>query len=433
MATAAGNSLMQKTTSWKIVVPFYLYAAVSFLCLTALLCFSASALEGHYFHPRLLAITHLATLGWGTMVILGASHQLIPVLIDGKLYSEKLALATFYFIALGIPFLADGFWHFQTNWIMQGGALLVLTGIFLFVLNTLLSVWNTKQPQVQVYFLFTATLWLLLTAIIGTLLVFNFSYNIFSESHLHYLRLHAHMGLGGWFLLLIIGVASRLIPMFLISKYNNNKLLWTVYALINGALILFLIDALYDGISERVYFYLAMILTAVALFSFYCYKAWQARIRKKVEIPVRLALIAVGLLLLPVLIAFLLVSQLREQHGIALRLTIVYGSLLLLGWMTAIILGMTFKTLPFIIWNKVYHSISWKQATPSPKDLFSNRLVKWQAGFYLPGLLLFETGVLILNEFVIRMGAVLLLLTAIVYCINMGKLVSHKIKPSGVS
>jgi hypothetical protein len=428
MTDPAANTPNQKTTSWKVIVPFYGYAALSFLVLTLLLLFSTDALKGHYFQPRLLAITHMATLGWGTMIILGASHQLIPVLVDGKLYSDRLANATFWCTAAGIPLLVCSFWHFTSILMMQAGAVLVLAGLLLYTINTALSIPKKRKVPVQVYFLFTASLWLCLTAIVGTLLVLNFTYVIFREPHLHYLRLHAHMGLAGWFLLLVMGVGSRLIPMFMISKYTNDKLLWRVYALINLSLTGFITDSLFSGITPRSFIYLALALAAVLLFVFYCYKAWQQRIRKKIEEPVQLSLAAVALLLMQLAIAAVLIVQIIYRDQAALRLTIVYGSLVLLGWTTALILGMTFKTLPFIIWNKVYHHLSGKQATPSPKDLFSMKLVKWQMMFYLPALALFEIGILLLNDYFIKAGAVLLLLTAIIYNLNVGRLISHKVK-----
>jgi cbb3-type cytochrome oxidase subunit 1 len=67
-------------------------------------------IQQHYFNPKTLAITHLMALGWGTMIILGASHQLLPVLIEGKLDSYLLALLSFIFAAAGIPLLVTGFY-----------------------------------------------------------------------------------------------------------------------------------------------------------------------------------------------------------------------------------------------------------------------------------------------------------------------------------
>src|ERR1035437_4713575 len=104
---AGSNS--QTTTSYKVVLPFYGYAAISFVVLCLLLFFSAGSFSGHYFQPDILALTHIATLGWGTMIILGAGHQLIPVLIESKLYSNMLAYLTFIFVGSGIPLLVYAF------------------------------------------------------------------------------------------------------------------------------------------------------------------------------------------------------------------------------------------------------------------------------------------------------------------------------------
>src|SRR5574338_310513 len=107
MVVTTNNNLVQNTTH-KVVIPFYVYAALSFLAATILLFLSDNAFTQHYFHPRTLAITHTMALGWGTMIILGASHQLVPVLIEAKLYSNKLAYISFILAASGIPLLVYG-------------------------------------------------------------------------------------------------------------------------------------------------------------------------------------------------------------------------------------------------------------------------------------------------------------------------------------
>src|SRR6186713_957908 len=100
MFSTTQHTSATKTTSWKVVLPFYGYAAVAFLVANLFLLLSATDLLNHYFHPHTLAITHLMALGWGTMIILGASHQLVPVLIEGKLYSNVLASISFILAAV---------------------------------------------------------------------------------------------------------------------------------------------------------------------------------------------------------------------------------------------------------------------------------------------------------------------------------------------
>ena len=96
------------------------------------------------------------------------------------------------------------------------------------------------------------------------------------------------------------------------------------------------------------------------------------------------------------------------------------------GWITAIILGMTFKTLPFIVWNKVYHHLAGKGKTPNPKDLFSNKVFKWMSVAYILGFVMFTAGILFHSTIVLQIAAALLLLTSLLYNWNVIKLLMHK-------
>ncbi|HUZ60176.1 MAG TPA: hypothetical protein VMU83_15500 [Hanamia sp.] len=425
MFPGATNNGLAKNTSWKVVLPFYLYAGLSLLAATIILVFSTPAFLQHYFHPRTLAITHLMALGWGTMMILGASHQLVPVLIEGKLYSNALAYLSFAFAAIGIPLLVFGFYEFDFGWPAQFGAIFINAAIIFYLVNIAVSMIKSKHENVHAVFVFTGTLWLLITVIVGLFLVYNFSYNILSKDSLHYLPLHAHLGIIGWFLLLVIGVGSRLIPLFLISKYNNNKLLWWIYSLINIALISFIIFFLYVRITWLYLLPLAAIAVSLILFAYYCYHAYKQRIRKKVDYQVRISLLSVLMMVLPLI--FLLIVILLLLFSINnFHLVLTYGFCIFFGWITAIIFGMTFKTLPFIVWNKVYHDKAGLGKTPNPKELFSDKIFLMMGCFYLAGFVLFAAGVLISNELTIKIAAILLLIAAILYNGNVWKAVTHK-------
>src|SRR6185312_11428960 len=97
------------------VLPFYGTAAVFFLVLTGMLLVSPTALVGHYFQPHLLAMVHTAALGWGTMVIFGASYQLLPVICERELYSSWTAMLSYFFLTSGAIFLILSFWLFRTG------------------------------------------------------------------------------------------------------------------------------------------------------------------------------------------------------------------------------------------------------------------------------------------------------------------------------
>lgn len=426
MFATTGNNESTKTTSWKVVLPFYGYAAIAFLIATVILFLSAGDITKHYFHPHTLAITHIMALGWGTMMILGASHQLVPVLIEGKLYSNTLASASFIFAAVGIPLLVYGFYVFDMGLHTRCGGILIVLAIISYLFNLAVSMAKSKQENVQAFFIFTAALWLLATAIVGLLLLYNFTYPLLPQSSLHYLPLHAHIGIAGWFLLLVIGVGSRLIPMFLISKYNNILQLWWIYGLINGGLLAFVFIFLYADSKSLLGIPLLAVAAAIALFGNFCFNCYQQRIRKKVDEQMKVSLLSVLMMLLPVtfLVIILILLILSPKENISLIMS--YGFIIFFGWITAIILGMTFKTLPFIVWNKVYHHLAGKGKTPNPKDLFSNRVFKWMSVFYIAGFVLFTAGVLLNATIVLQFAAALLSLTSLLYNWNVIKLLLHK-------
>jgi len=421
------DSGLAKNTSYKVVLPFYIYGALSIIAAAVLLFFSSSAFLQHYFHPQTLAITHVMALGWGTMIILGASHQLVPVLIEGKLFSDALAYLSFFLAGIGIPLLVVSFYLFHFGWIAQTGAILINVSVILYLVNIAISMAKSKKENVHAVFVFTATLWLLITIIVGLFLVYNFTYNILSKDSLAYLPLHAHLGIIGWFLLLVMGVGSRLIPLFLISKYHNVKLLWWIYGLINFALISFIVIFLYIHLSWLYFFPLAAIFVSILMFGFFCYKAYQDRLRKKVDDQLKISLLSILMMLLPVIFLLVIIILLLFASD-NIKLVLTYGFCIFFGWITAIIFGMTFKTLPFILWNRTYHNKAGLGKTPNPRELFNNKMFRIMTLAYLAGFILFICGILVSDELILKSAALLLLLAAILYNGNVFKMIFHKPK-----
>ena len=422
----AGSNSPIKNTSYKVVLPFYAYAAMSFQVAAVLVMFNAGAFTQHYFNPHTLAIVHTMALGWGTMVILGASHQLFPVLIEGKLHSNALAYLSFLFAAIGIPLLVFSFYEFNMGLMARAGATLVNFSVASYLANLWLSMSNGKKQNVHAVFAFTSVLWLFFTTGLGLLLVWNFTSQTLPNDSLHYLSLHAHVGIIGWFLLMVMGVGSRLIPMFLISKYENKKRLWWAYTLVNAGLISFLFIF---TLSPRAGFYFAPVLLVclgVILFGNHVYRSYKERIRKKVDGQVGVSMLSVAFIGIPLVILTIFIALVGPANG--KQWALLYGFTIFFGWITAIIFGMTFKTLPFIVWNKVYHNVAGLGKTPNPKDLFSNRVFVANALAYLAGFFVFGYGILRANVSILNIGAVFLVIAAVLYNLNVFKVLFHKAK-----
>ena len=93
-----------------VVVPHFIFGAISFFVLAILIILANENLFDAYFNSKIIAITHIAVLGWATMIVFGALYQLIPIVFETKLYSEKLAKFTFWISVISILFLTYSFW-----------------------------------------------------------------------------------------------------------------------------------------------------------------------------------------------------------------------------------------------------------------------------------------------------------------------------------
>lgn len=422
------NALSQKSPSPGVVIPHYVCGALFFVVLCFLILFSSDAFIGHYFHPKLLAITHIAALGWGTMIILGALYQLLPVILETPLYNETLAKITFFTFTAGVICLAWAFWNFYVGIHIQVAAILLLISFSLLVVNVVMTANKAPKWTTEADFIVTSAVWLLLTGLLGTLMAFNFTYPLLSKSHLLFLKIHAHLGIAGWFVLLIMGVGSKLIPMFLLSHNLNAKKLNYAYYLVNIGLIGFSADLFFRDEKAFLYVYALLMASGILFFISFLYEAYKKRVRKQLDIGLTHSFIAFLFFLLPILIGIVLSFKPSLNDKFLLQIYLVYGASIFFGFISSLILGQTFKTLPFIIWIHRFSKVAGKKKTILPKDLYSQTLVKAQFVIYLIALPTLIIGILLSVSVVIKTGAALLLATAVLYTLNVLKIVMHNFK-----
>jgi hypothetical protein len=110
---------------------------------------------------------------------------------------------------------------------------------------------------------------------------------------------------------------------------------------------------------------------------------------------------------------------------------LVLGTLLFMGWITGIILGKTFKTLPFIVWNNKFRLLNGKVKVPMPKHLYKEPLVQYQFWCFLIALLLLIVGISLAGVLLIRIAMIAWIVTALLYVYNVGVVLFYKIDTNG--
>jgi hypothetical protein len=414
----------QNAPSPKVVVPHYAFGALTLLMVTLLILFKPDAFTQHFFNPALLSITHLLVLGWITMIIFGALYQLLPVIMEVKLYSEPFAIASFLMLGIGTILLAFGFWQFSFGFLLFSGASLVVVSVILFAVNVLLTAHSSNKKIIERTFIITSVIWLLFTVLAGLTMAVNQVQPFLKTSQIELIKLHAHAGIVGWFMQLIIGVSSKLLPMFMVSHHVNTKKLAISYYAINVGLITGIVSLF---LRMKLGVLLSAIIIVPGIFSFlsYIYEAYTKRVKKQLDIGMKQTAISFVILVVPFFLIFSLLVNPQFLGNLTVPLSVTYGSAIVLGFITSLVMGQTYKTLPFIVWLQVYRGRIGKVVLPLPKDLYSEKVAVAQLWLFAAGFALFLVGISASINNLLLSGGALLFLSVALYNINVFKIIFH--------
>lgn len=397
-----------KSGNTAIVIFHYFISSVSFLVGCILLLFAAKSLGGHHFQPKLLALTHLFVIGWITTIIMGTSYQLIPVILGSQNINKQLSWTSIILLIAGLPYFIIGFWQFTFNNNFLISALLVAISLLLYCANLIIALKKYLLPDTGIQFIKTSLLYLFCTVCIGIILITNYYFPFLKNPHINTLSLHAHLGLIGWILLLIIGVSSKLLPMFLLSTKSDTKLLTKCYWLINVSLLGLLIERLF--INNTIVLYLIESFGAAGLLIYlkYMLSCYKNRLKRKLDIGMRATEIFPVLLISGIL--FHICALFTNSSNLNY---VLFGMVFILGCCGAIIMGQTLKTLPYIIWHFEWNNKPNPGNRPSPDQYYSQLNAKITITSMFTGILLLGIGKVLELPFILTTGIISLIITAI--------------------
>ncbi len=413
-----------------VVLPHYAIGVIFFIIASIMMFFTSSDIANSFIGPKVLSIAHVVILGWITIIIFGALYQLIPVVMEVKLYSEFLAHFSLYTLVPGIILLVYSFWntYIGTTLYMQIGGTLIFVSIISFLINTFMSALKTEQKTIENTFIVTSAIWLSLTVTLGIAITMNVALNFIPRSSLELLRIHVQIGIVGWFMMLVIGVASTLLPMFFIAHKLNRTFLKLSFYFTNIGLVALTV-ALYLDINIWTKVIAGLILLiGIALFVRYNYDAYKKRLRRKLDIGMKLSVFAFVLLFLSIIFGILSLLNLEVLSDYNTRINTAYGVSLLLGFLTSLILGQMYKTLPFIVWLKFYSDKVGKFKIPMPAHIYSEKVADWHYYSFLVAIFTLLIGIFVKESIIIQISSVAFLITAVLYAYNTFMILFHKLK-----
>jgi hypothetical protein len=417
----------------------------------AVLVIRPDILATYHYNQYVISVTHLLVLGWISTIVMGAMYQLVPVALETKLYSERLARWQFIFHLVGVIGMVWMFWAWKMEQVGHFAVVLV-GGVGLFVYNifrTLLRVprWNVIAAAVT-----SALVWLSLAVLAGlTIAAGKCSYesaqSLASTNPLNLLlravraiaalpahfdaisamHAHAHLGVVGVFLMLMVGISYKLVPMFTLSEVQNYWRAGASVVLLNAGLAGSFLAVLLR--SQLKPLFAAAAIAGLVIYGVEMAAILRARKRRALDWGMKSFLTAMALLAPVSLLALLLSWPGLPLNALTGQLENLYGFLALLGVVSFGIVGMLYKIIPFLVWYRSYSRQIGRAKVPSLADLYSARLQAVGYWSYLAGLTVASLGIVLGNAVAARCGSALLALSVAALLTNVASMLRHLFYP----
>jgi hypothetical protein len=409
-------------------------------------------LATYHYNQYVIAVTHLFVLGWICTVVMGAMYQLVPVALETRLYSERLARWQFAFHVVGFVGMVWMFRVWNMTQLAHFGSVFAF-GVVLFVYNMARTLRRVPKWNITATAVTAALVWLSLAITAGlSIAAAKCDYESAMEQSppafvvvmLHGLQsvggfvahfdpmsamhAHAHLGGVGCFTMLIVGVSYKLIPMFTLSELQSRRrTAWSV-ALLNIGLAGSFVTILRRSPLKPAF--ALVVVAALAVYGWELRAILRARKRRVLDWGIKYFLTAI-MLLWPLSVLAVVLSwpglPLNKFTG---QLENLYGFLGLIGVITFAIIGMSYKIIPFLVWFGRYSRQIGRARVPSLADLYSARLQALGYWTWLAGLAATSGAIVLSSATGVRIGCGFLALGVAALALNVGRMLAHFFKPA---
>jgi hypothetical protein len=377
MSQQAGLSFEQ-APPFSLPLRFFLTAPLFLLAAAGLLVLSPEALASRW-TPQALALTHALTLGFLAMVMLGALMQMLPVVAGSPLPVPRLiAWLSHVSLALGTVALMVGFLTAEPA--AYGIGIVLLGGGFAVFLAAAAISLVRAVAGVTVNGIRLAVMSLAVTVLLGLALALLRA-GWWAPPAVE-LAIAAHVGFGllGWVLLLVIGVAWQVVPMFqLTPPYPPRLSRWLAGALF-ALLLLHAAVPLWSPNAARVVD--AGLAGGILLFAVATLRLQRRRRRKLAD--VTLDYWRLGMASLIACVAAWLVAQFLPAWADSDAYPLLLGVLFIGGFAVSVVNGMLYKIVPFMAWFHLQSQLQAKAGSiPTMRDMIAERWTRWQFRLHL--------------------------------------------------
>jgi len=344
-----------------------------------------------------LAMTHLIVVDFMLQAMCGSLLQFVAVVAGANIWRPRLVAHIVHpLITAGAIFLASAFLLEQPVLFLVAAAVFVTAlGIFLTVM--FIALLRTPARGMSIYVLRVAVFGLLVTVALGAALALTLGLGDHLQtdwSLVALINVHVAWGLGGWALMLVIGVSYLVVPMF---QLTPSYPVWLTRLLPAGlflvlclwSLQLFAPDAAAQAWQSGVG------LAGVLLAGLYAGATlWLQSRRRRRQADPTLIFWRGAMLSLAAFALSWVVFDAVPQLGANLRAPLWLGVLVIPGLFLSVITGMLYKIMPFLNWLHLQQQGGTVTTSPNMKQMIPEGAMRGQMRLHFTALGLLLAAVL---------------------------------------
>jgi len=362
-----------------------------------------------FYHPRMVALVHLVTVGWLTGSILGAFYIVAPLALRLPMPVRRADWVAFGAFLVGVAGMVPHFWIGEYDGMSWSGLLVVAA-----VLHVGRRAWRglpgAAMPWPIALHVALAFANIVAAAGFGILLGFNRAHGWFALAPVASAWAHAHLAAIGWVVMMVVGLGYRLIPMILPAAMPTGRVLAMSAVLIESGLLVMFVAFLSAGRGLAT----GAMLVVAGLVSF----GWQIRRTLARRVPRPPALprrdwstwqAHAALLWLLAAMALGLVLSLGAGGQARPTLMWIYGVAGLIGFLVQIVVGMQGRLVPIYAWYRALAVRLGRPPAVGANALPSERFARPIFLLWLAGVPLLAAGLAAGSLAIIRIAGVLLL------------------------
>ncbi|MBE9536958.1 MAG: hypothetical protein IMF07_07225 [Proteobacteria bacterium] len=415
----AGVSLDQAPPE-DIPVRFFLSAPVFGIIAGLLILWDGGDLFVSNWGTSTIALTHLFTLGWLAMIMMGSFYQMVPVLVGGTVPYIMAARKVHAMFAAGVVLIVAGI-YLLSEPLITIASLLLLVSLLFFVIQLGIALLKVKADRPTVLAMRISIAALLVTVLLG--FFFSGGHAGFWElpdNRVQMTGIHLTLGLFGWVGSLIMGVGFHVIPMFYMTPEFPSEKSFSILLAYTSSLILLPLSLLADGGGMLSLMAGLPALAAMLVFTKIMLDLIKNRKRKIVDVTLRSWQVA--LVLLPLALLAFVLCQLTDHPAFIFS----FGIIFIAGFGLTVTTGMLYKILPFLIWFHRFSLLIGKVPVPLMRDISPDKPAQKQIRLFWAALLLLIIGAIFESGMLVRLGGLFFATSSLLLMVNLLRMVRMK-------